>query len=308
MGPFKIAVKRKVKHDSPADLAVLAVCTCLCILFGIFCLLPLWTALVSSFTNEGVLFREGYHLWIRDFDLTSYRVIFTGTSDVLRAYLVTIATTAGGVALTLLLTSSLAYPLTVPGLRYRNRIAFFAYFTMLFNGGLVPTYILTTRFLQMRNSIWVLIIPGALNAYNMFLMRNYFATIPQSLSESAKIDGATDIRIYWSIIMPLAKPILATVGLFAAMGYWNEWYRVLLYIDKRDLFTLQFLIMRLQQQADFLNSSISQGARNALGNVAIPTLGVRLATAMISIGPIVLLYPLLQKYFIKGIMIGSVKG
>jgi multiple sugar transport system permease protein/putative aldouronate transport system permease protein len=270
--------------------------------------MPLWTALVSSFTNEGVLFREGYRLWIKDFDLTSYKVIFTGTNDVMSAYLVTIATTAAGVGLTLLLTSSLAYPLSVPALKYRHRIAFFAYFTMLFNGGLVPNYILTTRLLHMRNSIWVLIIPGALNAYNMFLMRNYFASIPQSLSESAKIDGANELRIYWSIILPLAKPILATIGLFAAMGYWNEWYKVLLYIDKRELFTLQFLIMRLQQQADFLSSSMNPMARQALGNVAIPTLGVRLATAMVSIGPIVLLYPLLQKYFIKGIMIGSVKG
>ena len=294
--------------DSPADRVVTAVCTCLCVLFGIFCFLPLWIALVSSFTRESILFREGYRLWIKDFDLSSYRVIFSGTTDVWRAYLVTIMTTAAGAGLTLLLTSSLAYPLSVPGLKYRNKIAFFAYFTMLFNGGLVPTYILITRFLQMRNSIWVLIIPGALNAYNMFLMRNYFATIPQSLSESAKIDGATDFRIYWFIIMPLAKPILATIGLFSAMGYWNEWYRVLLFIDKRELFTLQFLIMRLQQQADFLNSSINPMARAALGNVPIPTLGIRLATAMISIGPIVLLYPLLQKYFIKGIMIGSVKG
>jgi multiple sugar transport system permease protein/putative aldouronate transport system permease protein len=294
--------------DSRADRAVIAICSCLCVLFGIFCLIPLWVALVSSFSNENTLVREGYRLWIKNFDLTSYRLIFTGTNDVMNAYLVTIATTAGGVALTLLLTSSLAYPLSVPGLKYRNRIAFFAYFTMLFNGGLVPNYILTTRFLHMRNSIWVLIIPGALNAYNMFLMRNYFASIPQSLAESAKIDGATDIRIYRSIILPLAKPILATIGLFAAMGYWNEWYKVLLYIDNRKLFTLQFLIMRLQQQVDFLSSSLNPAARSSMGSVAVPTIGIRLATAMISIGPIILLYPFLQKYFIKGIMVGSVKG
>jgi multiple sugar transport system permease protein/putative aldouronate transport system permease protein len=142
----------------------------------------------------------------------------------------------------------------------------------------------------------------------MFLMRNYFASIPQSLAESAKIDGATDIRIYRSIILPLAKPILATIGLFAAMGYWNEWYKVLLYIDTRKLFTLQFLIMRLQQQVDFLSSSLNPAARSSMGSVAVPTIGIRLATAMISIGPIVLLYPFLQKYFIKGIMVGSVKG
>ncbi|MDR1025208.1 MAG: carbohydrate ABC transporter permease [Treponema sp.] len=294
--------------NTAADRAVVVVCTCLCIFFGVFCMIPLWVALVSSFTNENTLIREGYRLWISNFDLTSYRLIFTGTNDVVNAYAVTIITTIAGVTLTLLLTSSLAYPLTVPSLKYRNRIALFAYATMLFNGGLVPTYILISRFLHMRNTIWVLIVPGALNAYNMFLMRNFFAGIPASLSESAKIDGATDIRIYWSIILPLAKPIMATIGLFAAMGYWNEWYRVLLFIDRRGLFTLQFLIMRLQQQVDFLTSSLNPAARSALSAVTVPTIGIRLATAMISIGPIVLLYPLLQRYFIKGIMIGSVKG
>jgi multiple sugar transport system permease protein/putative aldouronate transport system permease protein len=302
-----MAMKRN-RLNTQADRALIAVCTGLCVLFGVFCVIPLWVALVSSFTNENTLIREGYRLWISNFDLTSYRVIFTGTNDVVNAYGVTIITTIAGVTLTLLLTSSLAYPLTVPSLKYRNRIALFAYATMLFNGGLVPTYILISRFLHMRNSIWVLIIPGALNAYNMFLMRNFFATIPPSLSESAKIDGATDIRIYRSIILPLAKPIMATIGLFSAMGYWNEWYRVLLFIDNRRLFTLQFLIMRLQQQVDFLTSSLNPAARNALSAVTVPTIGIRLATAMISIGPIVLLYPLLQKYFIKGIMVGSVKG
>ena len=296
------------KNNSISDRFVEAAVTIISVLFGLFCLLPLWVALVSSFTNENILIREGYRLWISNFDLTSYKLIFTGTSEVLNAYQITIVTTVLGVALTVLLTASLAYPVTVPTLKYRNHITFFAYITMLFNGGLVPNYILTTRLLQMRNSIWVLIIPGALNAYNMFLMRNYFATIPQSLSESAKIDGASDIRIFWVIILPLAKPILATISLFSAMGYWNEWYRVLLYIDDRKLFTLQFLIMRLQQQVDFLTSSMNAAARAALGPITIPTIGIRLATAMISIGPIILLYPFLQRFFIKGVMIGSIKG
>ncbi|MCL2060238.1 MAG: carbohydrate ABC transporter permease [Oscillospiraceae bacterium] len=296
------------KNNSVPDRLVGLIATAICFVFGLFCLLPLWVALVSSFTNENTLIREGYRLWISNFDLTSYKLIFTGTSEVLNAYRITIVTTIAGVSLTVLLTASLAYPVTVRTLKYRNHITFFAYITMLFNGGLVPNYILITRLLQMRNSIWVLIIPGALNAYNMFLMRNYFATIPASLSESAKIDGASDIRIFWIIILPLAKPILATIGLFSAMGYWNEWYRVLLFIDDRKLFTLQFLIMRLQQQVDFLTSSMNSAARAALGPITIPTIGIRLATAMISIGPIILLYPFLQRFFIKGVMIGSIKG
>jgi len=277
-------------------------------IFAILCVLPLWIALVASFTDELDLIREGYGVWFRQFDLSAYKIIFSGTNSVMRAYEVTILTTAGGVLLTLFLTSSLSYPLAVPSLKYGNRISLYVYLTMIFNGGLVPTYILTTRFLHMGNSIWVLIIPGALNAFNVFLMKNFFKTIPEALSESAKIDGASEIYIYYKIILPLSKPILATIGLFAAMGYWNEWFRVLLYIDDKDLFTLQFLIMRLQQQTEFLNSSLSAAARAALGGAIIPSLGIRLATAMISIGPIIFLYPYIQKYFIKGITIGAVKG
>lgn len=297
-----------MKHRSFADRVLMAVFYVITGGFALVCLLPMWLALVASFSNETNLVHDGYRLWINNFDLTAYRLIFTGTNTVLGAYGITILTTACGVALTVLLTSSLAYPLTVPTLRYRNAMSLFAYATMLFNGGLVPTYILTTRILHMSNTLWVLIVPGALNAYNMFLMKNYFATIPESLSESAKIDGASDIFIYFKIILPLAKPIIATIALFSAMGYWNEWFKVLLYIDDSRLFTLQFLIMRLQQQVDFLTSSMSTAARNSMGNLAVPTISIRLSTAMVSIGPIILLYPFLQRYFIKGIMVGAVKG
>ncbi|WP_256760743.1 carbohydrate ABC transporter permease [Cohnella sp. WQ 127256] len=277
-------------------------------LFAAMCVIPMWIALMASFTNELELIRNGYSLWVRSFDLTAYQLIFTGTTSVYRAYGVTVLTTIAGVILTVFLTSSFAYPLSVKSLKYRNKLTFFCYVTMVFNGGLVPTYILTTRFLHMQNSIWVLIIPAALNGFNVFLMKNYFATLPDALAESAKIDGASEVYIYFKIILPLSMPILATIGLFAAIGYWNEWFRVLLFISEQKLFTLQFLIMRLQQQAEFLNSSLSASARAALGGQMVPTIGIRVATAMVSIGPIILLYPFLQKYFIKGLTIGAVKG
>lgn len=277
-------------------------------LFSILCVLPMWIALMASFSNELELIRSGYGLWVRSFDLTAYKLIFTGTGSVYRAYGVTVLTTIAGVVLTVFLTSSFAYPLSVKSLKYRNRLSFFCYITMVFNGGLVPTYILTTRFLHLQDTLWVLIIPAALNGFNVFLMKNYFATLPEALAESAKIDGASEIYIYFKIILPLSMPILATIALFAAIGYWNEWFRVLLFINDKELFTLQFLIMRLQQQAEFLNSSLSASARAALGGQTIPTIGIRVATAMVSIGPIILLYPFLQKYFIKGLTIGAVKG
>lgn len=276
-------------------------------LFALLCVFPLWIALVSSFSNENSLIRDGYGLFVKNFDITSYKLIFTGTNSVMNAYGVTIFTTVVGVILTVILTSSFAYPLTVSSLKYKNAISLFAYVTMVFSGGLVPTYIMTTKFLHLHNNILVLIIPGALNAYNIFLMKNFFKTIPESLAESAKIDGASEILIYFKIILPLSKPILATIALFSAMGYWNEWYKVLLYIDDSKMYTLQFLIMQLQQQVDFLTSSLNSNATASLSSVTIPTIGIRLATAMVSIGPIILLYPFLQKYFIKGLTLGGVK-
>lgn len=295
-------------RKSPGDKVLVAIAYFLTGLFALLCLLPLWMALCASLTNENVLVREGYSLWVSQLDFTAYRMVFTGTDSVLNAYLITIVTTIGGTLLTLLLTGMLAYPLSVKSLKYRSGISMFLYFTMLFNGGLVANYILISRVLNMRDTLWVLIVPGALNAFNTFLMRNYFQTLPDAMAESAKIDGASDVQIYFRIILPCAKPIFATIGLFAAMGFWNEWYKVLLFIDDSKLYTLQYLIMKLQRQVDFLTSSMGAKALAAMGNVTLPTIGVRMATAMVTIGPIVLLYPFLQKYFIKGILIGSIKG
>ncbi len=276
-------------------------------IFALFCMIPLWIALVSSVTNETTLLREGYRLLPADFTLRAYEIIFTNSITIYRAYGVTLLTTAAGTLLTIILTGSYAYPLTVKTFRYRRGLSLFAYATMLFNGGLVPTYILYSKYFHLSDNILVLIIPGALSAYNMFLMKNYFSTIPDSLAESAKIDGASDIYIFKKIIIPLSKPILATIGLFAAMGYWNQWFNVVMYIDNEKLYTLQFLIMRIQRQVDFLTSSLGAQALKGGAGQSLPTIGIRLATAMVSIGPIILLYPLLQKYFIKGLIIGAVK-
>ncbi|SHO49330.1 carbohydrate ABC transporter permease [Anaerocolumna xylanovorans] len=275
--------------------------------FAVICLVPLWMAFCASFTNENTLIREGYSLLIRHFDITSYKIIFTKTNTIYKAYLVTVSMTVLGTMLTVFFTALTAYPLSVKGLKYGGKINLYIYLTMLLNGGLVPNYILITRVLDLKDNFLVLIIPGMINAYNIFLMTNYFKTLPASLAESAKMDGATDFKIFIRIILPLSKPILATIALFAAMGYWNEWYKVLLYIEKPDLYTLQFLIMKLQRELDFLKSELGARAMEAMGNVTLPSLGIRMATAMLSIGPIVLVYPFLQKYFMKGIMIGSVK-
>jgi multiple sugar transport system permease protein/putative aldouronate transport system permease protein len=293
--------------DKISDRFISIIAYALAGVFALLCFLPLWMALCASFTNETTLIKEGYSLWIKNFDLSPYKLLFTGTGTMYRAYLVTISMTVVGTFLTVFFTSLTAYPLSVRGVKYKGKISLYIYLTMLLNGGLVPNYIMITRVLNMKDSFWVLVIPGMLNAYNIFLMTNYFKTLPSSLAESAKIDGATDFKIFIRIILPLSKPIIATIALFSAMGYWNEWNRVLLYIDKPELYTLQFLIMKMQRQLNFLNSELGAKAMEAMGNVVIPSLGIRMATAMLSIGPIVILYPFLQKYFMKGIMIGSVK-
>ena len=276
-------------------------------LFAIICVIPLWMALCASFSNETALIRDGYSLWFNQFDLASYKIVLSKTGTIYRAYAVTIGMTVIGTCLTVFFTALTAYPLSVRKLRYGSRINFFIYLTMLLNGGLVPNYILITRVLGMKNSFWVLIIPGMLSAYNIFLMKNYFTSLPASLAESAKIDGASDLKIFLQIILPLSKPIIATVALFAAMAYWNKWYEVMLYIEDPNLYTLQYLIMKLQREVDFLKSALGAKALEAMGNITLPSIGIRMATAMLSIGPIVLVYPFLQKYFMKGIMIGSVK-
>lgn len=276
-------------------------------LFAIICVIPLWMALCASFSNETALVRDGYSLWFNQFDLASYKIVLSKTGTIYRAYAVTIGMTVIGTGLTVFFTALTAYPLSVRKLRYGPRINFFIYLTMLLNGGLVPNYILITRVLGMKNSFWVLIIPGMLSAYNIFLMKNYFTSLPPSLAESAKIDGASDLKIFLQIILPLSKPIIATVALFAAMAYWNKWYEVMLYIEDPNLYTLQYLIMKLQREVDFLKSALGAKALEAMGNITLPSIGIRMATAMLSIGPIVLVYPFLQKYFMKGIMLGSVK-
>ena len=294
--------------ESAGDRGVLIFSYLLVGVFAVICIIPLWIALVASVSPESIVVREGYKLWPTQIDFTAYRMIFTGTSSVLRAYGVTIFITAVGTALTVLLTALTAYPLSLKVLRFNRGLYLFIYFTSLFNGGLVANYILTTQFLHLANTVWAMILPGCLTAYNFFIACNYFKTLPASIIESAKIDGANDMVVFWRIVLPISKPILATITLFAAMGYWNEWNKALLYIDDANLFPLQYVIMKLQNQVDFLTSSFGAKALASLGNVALPSVTIRMATAMITIGPIVFLYPFLQKHFIKGIVLGAVKG
>jgi multiple sugar transport system permease protein/putative aldouronate transport system permease protein len=203
------------------------------------------------------------------------------------------------------LTVTMAYPLSLKKLRFRNYFTFFVYFTMLFGGGLIPTYLLITRTLQLKNSIFVMILPVAFGAWNMFLLRNFFAKIPIELSESAYVDGASDLRILVKIILPVAVPGIATISLFYALGYWNQWFNAMLYIDNPNLVPLQYLLMRMLRNADAIREmALSTGV--PLGD--IPGNSLRMATTVIAIGPVVLFYPFVQKYFTAGLTVGAIKG
>lgn len=276
--------------------------------FALFCLIPFLMVVMASVTDEKTLMAEGYRLLPSKYSLLAYKMIFSGNNSIINAYGITIFNTVVGTLLSLVMTSMLAYPLSVKTLKYRNKVNFLIYFTMLFNCGLVPMYILNTKYLHLSNKIWIYLLPVMINTFNMFMMRNFFSTIPESMAESAKIDGANDIYILFKIILPLALPSMATIGLFYAMSYWNDWFTSLLYIDNQKLYTLQYIIMKIMRSEDFMNSTIFAQYNRGIGQIVRPSRAIKLATTIVTIGPIIFLYPFLQRYFIKGILVGAVKG
>ncbi|WP_248924276.1 carbohydrate ABC transporter permease [Paenibacillus hamazuiensis] len=273
-------------------------------LFSLYCLLPFAAVVASSFAPEAEILKGGYTFFPKQFSLEAYKLIFADQT-IYRAYGVTMFVTFVGTALSMIFTCALAYAISAKTVKYRNAIAFYVYFTMLFHGGLVASYLLISKYLGMKDSIWVLIIPSMISAWNMFLLRNFFATIDESLAESAKIDGANDAYILLRIILPVSLPALATIGLFYALGYWNNWFNALLYINDPHKFPLQYLIQRIMNNLDYVNQL---SADVSIPNYIPPAITVRLATTIVTIGPIVFLYPFLQKYFMKGLMVGAVKG
>ncbi len=272
--------------------------------FCIFCLYPFAIILGSSFETEANFAKYGFAIIPKDFTTQAYKVVL-GDIQIYRAYVVTIFSTVFGTFVSMVLTVLMAYPLSLKKLKYRNVITFFAYFTMLFSGGLVPTYLLISKTLNLSNTIWVLILPVAFSAWNMFLMRNFFAGIPKELSESAYIDGAGDFTVLLKIILPVSKPGLATIGLFYALSYWNQWFNAMLYIEDSKLFPLQYLLMKMLRNMDAMKE-MARTVGMAVGEV--PANSLRMATTVVVIGPIVLLYPYVQKYFTSGLTVGAIKG
>lgn len=273
--------------------------------FALVCLIPFYLIIVASFSEEVDVLREGFSIFPKHFTMEAYRMVFRVPETIIRAYGVTLFVTIVGTVIALFLTAMTAYVLSRHTCKYRNGLAFFFYFSSLFSGGMVPSYILISQYLHLKDNIFVLILPILLNAWNIFLMRNFMQDIPEEISEAATIDGANQFQIFLKLYMPLAKPGLATVGLFIALMYWNDWYHAMLYINKPDLYPLQYLLH------DMLSSirGLQQAASQANIPVAeMPSETFKMAMAIVSTGPIILLYPMVQKYFIKGLTVGAVKG
>lgn len=278
-------------------------------IFAVCAILPILILVTGSITSEQELIQDGYTFFPKSIDFSAYKYLFQQAGQILNAYGITLFITIFGTVLSLVITPLLAYPLSRKDFRARNIFSFLVFFTMLFNGGIVPSYIMWTQIFHLKNTIWSLIFPNLLmNGFNVVLMKNYFAqNIPMELIEAAKVDGENEFGIFFKIVLPLALPVMATVGLFVGIGYWNDWTNGLYYVSEPELYSLQNFLNRMMQDIQFLmsNSQIQSGGQMA---AAFPSTGIRMAISVVGILPIIALYPFFQKYFVKGITVGAVKG
>ena len=272
-------------------------------------ILPFLLLIVSSFTAQDEILLHGYSLFPRQFSLEAYNYLWRQRSQIFNAYGITILVTAFGTVLNVVITTLLAYPLSrsdLPGGRF---LTFLVFFTMLFNGGLVPTYLIYTIYFGIKNTFAALLVPSLLmSPWYVLLSKSFFVNnVPGAVLESARIDGAHEFLIYQKIVMPVSKPIVATVALFAGIAYWNDWYNAMLFLDEgsRNLYPLQYFLNNILTKAQAMNAA---AARSGIPASDVPSEPMKLAMTVVATGPIILLYPFLQKYFVKGVTIGAVKG
>ena len=280
----------------------------MCILC-VLCILPFMLLFASSLTNERTLIQDGYRFFTTKIDFAAYKYIFVDTDSILRGYGVSVLVTVVGTVTNLVITTLFAYPLSMKELPGRRFLSFFLFFTMLFNGGLIPTYIMWTQFFKIKNTIWALLIPNLLmGAFYVIMLRTYFtSSIPGETIDAARIDGASEVRILGKIVLPMSKPILSTLALFVGLNYWNDWVNGMYYINDDKYYSIQLLLNRMLLDTQFLMSN----ANNKYGNIdtsQLPSTGIKMAIAVMGVLPVLIVYPFLQKYLVKGITIGAVKG
>ena len=269
---------------------------------------PFILLVMSSITEEKSLIANGYSFFPKEFSLYAYQYLLTGSGALLRSYVISFIVTAVGTLSNLIITILYAYPLSRKELPGRNFFAFLLFFTMLFSGGLVPSYIMWTRTFHIQNTILALLVPNLLmGAFNVIMMRTYFtANIPDAVIEAARIDGADEFRILFRVVLPMALPILATIGMLVGLSYWNDWMNGLYYINDDKLYSVQVLLTNIQRQMESLKQSMGTGGNVSVGE--LPSTSIRMAINVMGILPVMLIYPFIQKYLVRGIAIGAVKG
>lgn len=271
------------------------------------CVLPFLLMVMASFTEEATLAKNGYSFLPEVFSLETYRYIFRSAATIFKGYGMTILVTVAGTLANLTLTILFAYPLSRKDLPFRSAISFFLFFTMLFNGGLVPTYMMYANTFHIKNTIWALIIPTLMmNAFYVIMMRSFFsASIPDALIEAAKLDGASELGVLTKVVLPLSKPMIVTLVLMVGLTYWNDWMNGLYYVSDQNFYTIQMILNNMINNINFLAKNASLFGTT---KIAMPTVGIRMGIAVIAVLPVMIIYPFLQKYFVKGIVIGGVKG
>lgn len=279
-------------------------------LVAVVCLVPFLMILAASFSSETAISANGFSLLPQEFSMEAYKTVFREPNVVFKAYATTIVLTLVGTAVGLIVQTMTAYVLSRKDFEWRNGFSFFFYFTTLFSGGLVPTFVLYTQTLKLQDKYLALLLPLIFSVYNLLVMKSYISAVPESLIDAAKIDGCGEFRTLFQVVMPLIKPALATVGLFIALAYWNDWYNAMLYIKSSDKYPLQYFLYQQVNNIEsykklISNNSVSSAVVSAM---SLPTQTLKMALTVVVTGPIILAFPLVQKYFVQGITIGAVKG
>jgi putative aldouronate transport system permease protein len=277
-------------------------------LFALICVFPFVFVVIISFTDEKALARDGYRLIPKEWSLAAYQFVWQSGDTLLRAYGVTILVTVLGTIISLILMSLYAYAISRKSFRYRRFFSIFAILTMLFNGGMIPTYMVVSQLLHLKDSIWALVLPLAMNAFYIMILRTFYSTsVPDAVIESAKIDGAGEFYTFMKIVIPLSLPGLATIGLFSTLGYWNDWFNALLYIDNPNLVPLQSMLMRIESSIQFIQQNSANSSMSLAAMQSIPQDTSRMAMVVLATLPIIFAYPFFQRYFVQGLTVGAVK-
>lgn len=269
-------------------------------------LIPFLLLLSVSISNEKDIVDFGYSLIPKNIDFAAYRYVFKNPESVFNAYKVTFIYSVLAMVTSTLVMAMCAFPLSRKKLKGRTAISFYLYFTMLFSGGLVPSYLLNTQYLHLNDTIWIYIIPGLVSPWWVFMMRTFFSDLPEEIFESMTIDGAGSFNIFFRTVLPLSKPVLATAMLNIFLGKWNDWMTSMLYINNEKLISLQYLLQRIMQNMKLLQEMASTGVN--LSDVSVPSETTRMAMAVVVAGPALVVFPFFQKYFVRGLTVGSVKG